>query len=207
MSTPRWVWRYIPAASTWLNWRSFPAMPRSAIWAIGLFSTVFIVHSLSPISSMFDSRWTIPVALSLLDRGDTNIDEYSALIEQDQHYAVECVEADGTISFGTCRSGHYHNWYPVAVPVIASPVVFGLRKAVMRLSPMLARFVHPEGMPVRAAFLAGDFIGSRTLVEIVVASFFVALTSVVMFFIGRLYLPAPYATFLALMFAFATSAW
>src|SRR6266566_6799587 len=111
-------------------------MLRSAIWAAGLFSIVFVVHSLSPISSMFDSRWTIPVALSMLDRGDTNLDEYPALIEQDGHYAVECVEADGTLSFGTCHNGHYYNWYPVAVPVIASPVVFGLRKAMLLLSPL-----------------------------------------------------------------------
>ena len=185
---------------------TFTLKMRSAVWAAALFFIVFVVHSLCPIGSMFDSRWTIPVALSLLDRGDTNIDEYRALIEKDEYYAVECVESGRTISFGKCK-GHYYNWYPVAVPVLASPVVFTLRKAVLFLSPLLARFADPALTPVRYAFVTGDFIGSRPLVEIVVASFFVALTTVVIFFTGRLFLPDSYSAFLALIFAFATSAW
>ena len=180
---------------------------RSAVWAALLFFVVFFVHSLCPIGSMFDSRWTIPVALSLLDRGDTNLDEYSALIEKDDHYAVECVEPDGTLSFGTCKNGHYYNWYPVAVPVMASPAVFVLRKLTLLFSPLLIRFADPALTPVRFAFATGDFIDSRPLVEIVVASFFVALTTVVIFFTGRLFLPDSYSAFLALIFAFATPAW
>jgi len=179
---------------------------RSAVWAAALFFIVFFVHSLCPVGSMSDSRWTIPVALSLLDRGDTNLDEYSALIEKDDHYGVECVESGGAASFGKC-SGHYYNWYPVAVPVLASPVVFALRKMVLLLSPLLRRFADPALAPIRFAFLTGDFIGGRSLVEVVAASFFVALTTVVIFFIGRLFLPDSYSAFLALIFAFATSAW
>jgi hypothetical protein len=142
---------------------------------------------------MFDSRWTIPVALSLLDRGDTNLDEYAALIEQDRYYAVERV------------NGHYYNLFPVAVPVLAAPFVSGLRKAAPVFAPVLAK--APGGGPVRDAFLAGDFLNSRTLVEVIIASFFVAITSVVIFLIGRMFLPRPYAVLLALIFAFATSAW
>ena len=41
---------------------------RSAIWAAALFCVVFIIDSLCPVSTSFDSRWTIPVALSLIDR-------------------------------------------------------------------------------------------------------------------------------------------
>jgi hypothetical protein len=179
---------------------------RSAVRAAALFFIVFFAHSFCPIGSMFDSRWTIPVALSLLDRGDTNLDEYSALIEKDDHYAVECVQPDGTASFGKCN-GHYYNWYPVAVPVMASPVVFALRKVVLLFSPLLLRFANPALTPERFGFLTGDFIRGRSLVEIVVGSFFVALTTVVIFFTGRLFLPDSYSVFLALIFAFATSAW
>jgi hypothetical protein len=155
---------------------------------------------------MFDSRWTIPVALSLLDRGDTNLDEYGALIEQDRGYGVQCVAAHGAIEpGGTCRDGHYYNVFPVAVPLVAAPLVFTLRKVAPLLAPVLSKV--PGGGPVRAAFLAGDFLNSRPLVEVVIASFFVALTTVLMFFIGRIFLPDPYSAFLALIFAFATSAW
>src|SRR5437879_5683562 len=111
----------------------------SALWAAALFAIVFFVHSHCPIATLYDSRWTIPVALSLLDRGDTNLDEYPELIEQERHYAVECVEADGALSLrGICRNGHYYNWYPVAVPVMAAPLVFGLRKAVSLAPPLWA---------------------------------------------------------------------
>ena len=37
---------------------------RSAIWAAALFTIVFTIDALCPVSTMFDSRWTIPVALS-----------------------------------------------------------------------------------------------------------------------------------------------
>src|SRR6266481_524238 len=127
---------------------------RKAIWAAALFTIVFTIDALCPVSTMFDSRWTIPVALSLLDHGDTNLDEYHDLIEREQHYAVECVEADGAISLGNCN-WHYYNWYPVAVPVLASPLVFGLRKIVLLFAPLLAHFVNTS-IPVVAAFLAGD---------------------------------------------------
>ncbi len=179
---------------------------RRAIWAAALFTIVFTIDALCPVSTMFDSRWTIPVALSLLDHRDTNLDEYHDLIEREQHYAVECVEADGAISLGNCN-GHYYNWYPVAVPVMASPVVFALRRVVLLLSPLLTRFADPALAPIRFAFLTGDFVGGRSLVELVAASFFVALTTVVIFGAGRLFLPDSYSAFLALIFAFATSAW
>src|SRR4051812_13622348 len=179
---------------------------RNAIWAAALFCLVFAIDSLCPVSNSFDSRWTIPVAISLLDRGDTNLDEYHDLIEHDEHYAVDCVQANGTITNGNC-DGHYYNWYPVAVPLIATPLVFAMRKAVLLFSPLLARFANPALTPVRSAFLTGDFTSSRALVEIIAGSFFVALTSVVMFFIGRLFLPPVWSATLAVIFAFATPAW
>jgi len=82
-----------------------------------------------------------------------------------------------------------------------------LRKATALFSPLLTRFTNPAVTPERYAFVTGDFMGSRPIVEIVVASFFVALTTAVIFFIGRLSLTNSYSAFLALIFAFATSAW
>jgi hypothetical protein len=177
---------------------------RSGIWATALLLVTFIVQALSPISTSFDSRWTIPTAISLLDRGDTNLDEYSALIAKDHDYSLECVNADGTlVREGLCQ-GHYYGWYPVAVPMLAAPVVFALRAAPVRLREWLTGPMLPAE---RTAFLAGDFIRCKERVEVVAASFFVALTAVVVFLIGRLFLPDSYSAFLALIFAFATSAW
>jgi hypothetical protein len=162
---------------------------RSASWTAAVFAIVFLVDASCPVVSSFDSRWTIPVALSLLDHGDTNLDEYAATIDPADH-TIERV------------NGHYYNWYPVTVPVLAAPIVFGLRKAAPLLHAIL-----PNGGPIRAAFLNGDFLVSRTLVEVLTASVFVALTSVVVFFIGRLFLHAPCSALLSMIFAFGTSAW
>ena len=144
--------------------------------------------------------------LSILDHGDTNLDEFSALIAKEHDYSLECINADGTlIRWALCPGGHYYGWYPVAVPNLAAPIVWTLRAAPTRLREWLADLTMiPQE---RTAFLAGDFIGIRGKVEVLVASFFVGLTTVVIFLIGRLTLPNPYSALLALCFAFATSAW
>lgn len=188
----------------------------SYAWAAGLFATVLLIDVLCPVSVSFDSRWTVPVVLNLLDRGTTHVDEYVTPTKDPGYarlpglfidYAIECVTPDGRILRAQpCTSGHYYNWYPTAVPVLASPVVFGLRGGLRILSPVL-RLVRPHTTPVLSAFLARDFINSRGFVEVVVASFFVALTTVVIFFVGRLYLPDSYSAVLAMAFAFATPAW
>jgi hypothetical protein len=47
-----------------------------AAWATGLFAIVFLVDVLSPISTSFDSRWSVPAALSLLDHRAADVDNY-----------------------------------------------------------------------------------------------------------------------------------
>ena len=42
-----------------------------------VFSVVAGVHGVSPVGASYDSRWTVPVVVSLMERGDTDIDEYS----------------------------------------------------------------------------------------------------------------------------------
>jgi hypothetical protein len=127
------------------------------------------------------------------------------LLAKDHDYSLECVNPDGSIIRATlCPGGHYYNYYPVAVPLLAAPVVWALRAAPAGVREWLALTMIPQA---RAAFLAGDFISVRGKVEVLVASLFVALTTVVIFLIGGLILPNRYAAFLALCFAFATSAW
>jgi len=179
---------------------------RSAIWASLLLLLTFVIDSVCPVTTSLDSRWTIPTAISLLDRGDANLDEYPDLIDKNHDYSLECVDVDGTlVRAGLCREGsHYYSWYPVAVPILAAPVAGALRAAPTQLREWLAVGMFP---PERAAFLAGDFINCRARVEVLVASFIVALSTVVIFLIGRLSLPDSYSALLALIFAFATSAW
>ena len=112
------------------------------------------MDALCPVASSFDSRWTVPVAVSLIDRGDSNLDEYTAFIEPGD-YAFEYV------------NGHYYNLYPITVSVMAAPIVLAMRRPAPLLSPILTRL--PNGGPIRDAFLRGDFLNSRTLVEVLTA--------------------------------------
>ena len=109
--------------------------------------------------------------MSLLDHGTTNVDEYVTTTKDPSNarfpelyldYSIECVASDETISQGeVCSPGHYYNWYPAAVPVLASPIVLGLRQGVQILSPLLVNVVGAHSAPVPQAFVGGDFIKSR----------------------------------------------
>ena len=91
------------------------------------------MHGLSPNWVSNDSRWTIFVAQSLLDRRDVNIDEYPEWMARYKYYSVECVAPEGRVIFpvagaSDCPTGsHYYSWYPVAVSVLAAPLVAVMR--------------------------------------------------------------------------------
>jgi hypothetical protein len=175
-----------------------------------VFAAVLAAHSLSPVLTSGDSRWTVLVALSLLERGDTNLDEYLDLVRESGYYGVECVQ-DGSVlrgaAMGDCSGGHIYNWYPVGVPLMAAPVVLGIRAALSVASPALAGLGTSGRRPILDAFLRGDLVGGRAAVEMIAASWIVALAAAVLFLTARRFLPARPAAALALLFAFATPAW
>ncbi len=175
-----------------------------------VFAAVFLAHALSPVLTSGDSRWTVLVALSLLERGDTNLDEYLDLVRESGYYGVECVQAGKTVqgaAMGACAGGHIYNWYPVGVPLMAAPVVLGLRGALDVISPALASWSTSGRRPILDAFLRGDLVGGRAAVEMIAASLLVALAAAVIVLTARRYLPPMHAAALALLFASATPAW
>jgi len=178
--------------------------------AAAVFGFVFFVHALSPALTSGDSRWTVPVALSLLERGDTNLDEYLDLIRENGYYAAECVRPPDAVAgpaMGDCAGGHIYNRYPIGVPVLAAPVVFAIRVSLDLAEPWLARPALFGIHPIIDAFLRADLIGSRALVEMLVASFFIALAAALMALTAGRFLAVRRAVGLALVFAFATPAW
>lgn len=170
----------------------------------------FIGHCLSPRLTSGDSRWTVPVALSLLDRRDADLNEYLDLIKAEQYYGVECVQRDRVLrgaEMGDCRGGHIYNWYPIGVPVLATPFVAALRFVTKALSPLAGDLPLANWHPILGAFLRGDLVGGRALAEMVIASGFVALTTLVLYSTASLFLPSGHSAALALVFAYATPAW
>ena len=149
---------------------------KDALAAIAVFVIVLTAHALSPNATPFDSRWTIPIALSILHERNTNLDEYLPLLERDQFYAIECILPDGRRVFpvrsaADCPGGHFYNFYPVAVPALVAPAVLALEKGIA------AAQLAPAGSDFRRAFLTGDLVGGSMIAELLIASLIVALAS------------------------------
>src|SRR5262245_39022246 len=64
------------AADTADRRRRRPARPGALALAAGVFVVVLVVHARSPVTTVTDSVWVVPTALSLLDEHDADLDEY-----------------------------------------------------------------------------------------------------------------------------------
>ena len=181
---------------------------RDRRWAIGVFVVVFATHAASPVATSADSRWTVPIALSLWERGDLNLDEYPAQLRQHKYAGTQCIAQTGESTIhgpSNCAEGHWYTLYPAAGPILASPFVYALGESMQSVVPLISGF--RTGRPMLDAFLSADLLNGYGIVEVIVASLFVALTAAVMFLIIRRYVSAGAALALAGVFAYATPAW
>jgi hypothetical protein len=180
---------------------------RTAALVFCLCSVVYVV---SPNVTSFDSRWTVHTALSLLHHGDVDLDEYLPLLERDRFYGIECVTATkartyGLTSASQCPAGHYYNFYPVAVPMMAAPALFAFERGLAAAQPLIRPLIPhlPEklrrDMPRR--FLEGDMVGGAPVAEVVIASWITALS------VALMYLSVGQSLAIAGLCAFATPAW
>lgn len=147
---------------------------------------------------------------SMVDRHDVNLDEIAPAIEAEHYYAAECVSLRGeayTLQIQNCADGHLYSWYPIGGPLLATPLFIAMRWILHLLQPLLVH-IEPHVHPVIASFLRAEMTGpAHVIVEAVIASFLVALTAVLLYFIARRDLEPRRAALLAWIFAFATSAW
>jgi hypothetical protein len=196
-----------------VSMRTLRADLRMAAIVFCLCSVVYVV---SPNATSFDSRWTIPTALSLLHHGDVNLDEYLPLLVRDGFYHIECVTVTKARTFpltdaSQCPAGHYYNFYPVAVAIIAAPAVFVLEHGLAAAQPLIRPLVPylpgqlRRDMPRR--FLEGDLLGGAPVAEIVIASWITALPVALMYLVAREFLGTPQSLAIAGLCAFATPAW
>lgn len=127
-----------------------------------------------------DTRWYIPVALSLIEEGNNNLDEYRDIMTS-RDYAV--------MRYG----GHLYNFFPIGPSLIAVPFVYALdRLGVHVLDVSVADYIRRQD-PWR--------------IESLIAVCIVALTVVVIYRLARLFLDPARAVLIALLFAYATSTW
>jgi hypothetical protein len=172
--------------------------PSNAIPAF-LFAAVFLCYLPPGNMGCADSMWSIPTAVSLVDHGDPDLDEYLPLLQaRDFHYSIAV-------------GAHRYTIYPLGASIIAVPGVILLRPiaaGVMTFAPRLwswlATVTNARGCP---AVQGEPIIALHSWSEHLIASAIVAVAAVVMYLIAAGDLPVPMAIALALLFAFGTPAW
>ncbi len=180
------------------------------VLCIGLFFVTWIFHSTSRVWTSTDSRWTIPTAVSIIDDHTARLDKYVTLIEQNNFYAIDCVVGKTQIrpltSLAQCPGRQFYNFYPIGIPVLAVPEVYVIRRlaSAVNATPWISRFVKN---PYRRRLIDGDLVYAHALVEVLIASFWIAVSTVMIYFTSRNYLGAKRSVTLALVFAFCTPAW
>jgi len=154
-------------------------------WAF-LFLVVFIVH-FRGLATIYDSRWTIYTSLSIIRQGNIDLDEYASVIP-DGDYRVQSL------------NGHLYSKYPIGVPLLAVPFVL-VADRLWSISSGLD--LNGRLQPYSSDDLPQELI----ILEVFIASFVVALTSVLIYVLAGWYLNRGHALLVAVVFAFCTPAW
>lgn len=161
------------------NCRPIPPFLKSAGMGAGIFLCVFLTHFVgSKIATPFDSKWTLYTALSIIQEGNTDLDEYQQIVKARLHDSIERID------------GHLYSIYPVGTVLMAVPFVFVIETFLKNaLNLDLANVIHGN-------------------LEICIAALLVALCAVLVYFISAVLVGnRPSALLLAFIFAFGTAAW
>lgn len=149
---------------------------------------VLVIAGLSPVITVYDSRWTIPTAVSVERHGDLNLDEYGGAIAYNDRYAIQTV------------NGHEYDVFPWGTAVLLTPVVFVADKAASIVGIDLQRYADD-------ARQTGKEQRVLRLLEHALASVLVAITAAFIFLTARELASRRNAFIAAAIFAFGTSAW
>ncbi len=167
-----------------------------------VFLLTFLYHATSPVAQQGDSRWTVYTAISLLREGNLDLNEYPRQIEASGFYAIECVTGNQRRypiqSLAECPGGRLYHFYPVSISLLALPLI-AVQLGVLQLLPAL-----PVAHPVLKAYLQADPTTGSPIFEIVAASFFAALATLLLYAAARRHLTPRAALFAAFLFAACT---
>lgn len=156
--------------------------PAVGLWLLAVGLLVLLVHAKSPVVTSSDSRWFVPVALSLIHEGDVDLDEFAARIEADRDYAIRRVD------------GHAYNLFPIGTALVALPLVWLLEQVIRETTGV--------------AFLAASIARPQEAAEQLIASVVVALAAMLIFLLAYQHLASlRWALLPTAVFAFASPAW
>ncbi len=163
-----------------------------------VFCIVFLVYISSPIMTSSDSRWSIHTSMSILKEGNTDLNEYKQIIEDNSYYAIEEID------------GRYYMKFPVGVSLLAVPFVAVadvIFDPLMASVPVLKNEFKEKSTEHGRHVDKLQLIHLYPVVELVIASFFCALAAVIIFLTARVRLSPLSALVVVFIFAFCTSSW
>ena len=171
-----------------------------------------MTHALSPIGTSSDSRWNVPLILSLLSEGNTDLDEFAPDLREHRYLGIQCVDAQHRATWpspetGCPAGGHAYYSYPLGTSVLAAPVMAAMDACLRVLGPVALGVAGPRLTPMERQFAGRQYLKCFGIVELVLASFFIAVATVLIFLTARLFLHSGGAVLLAILFAYATPAW
>ena len=143
-----------------------------------VFLPVFVAYTLERNYQYGDSYWSTYTAMSIIREGNTDLDEYSDAVHGKDNYGVLTL------------NNHIYSGFPIGASIIALPPLF--------LANALDNDYH--------TYFTDNF-SVVVATEEAIAAFIVAMTAVVIFLIGELFLKKRYALVLVFIFSFCTSAW
>lgn len=161
--------------------------PSMILWVTAtlVFSIVFFTHYMSPVLQRSDSWWVLHTSMSIIREGNLDLDEYKATAAQ---------TATGSSYNLDKINGSTFMRYPVGSSILAIPFVYIVD---VGGGHKLSRDLNSsQGSPP-----------SIKTAEKLSASFYVALSTVIIFLISRISLGNWYALAPSFIFAFCTAAW
>ncbi|WP_233261666.1 hypothetical protein [Vitiosangium sp. GDMCC 1.1324] len=175
------------------------ASSRPRVWRerVLLFAAFFALLAAFPVGTPFDSKLTLPTAVSLLREGNIDLDEYAPTFEKYRHGLYEV-------------NGHVYNFFPLGPSLAALPLVV-LTDVFVRVCEPLGG-IHPRFAQAlerwRSLYDATGAIDLERWNEPqrYMASVMVALAGVVMYSLGTLKLSRWRALLLATVFVMCTPA-
>lgn len=170
-----------PPGDSGPGWPAPPAKGKYETLLVVLFCILQLTLYLKDnVYTSFDSGWTVPLAYSILEEGNTDLDEYREMVPPGD-YRVITVD------------GHLRSYYPVAPALAALPPI------------ALIKYVARKALGIRIEKQRNAHDHGR--LERMLGSLVVVFATYLLYRLARRQLGIGMALLLVSAFAFATSAW
>jgi len=162
-----------------------------------IFIIVLVSHFFSPNITSGDSVYSIHTAVSIIKEHNIDLNEYEEIIKtkKNQRYCVKQLD------------GHYYYSYPLGVSFLSVPFVYLTDKILpylMDFFPSCEKYIRNRG---NLEFGPINSITAHSIVEVFIASIFVALTALCIYFNAKNSLDVKSSLLIVFIFAFCTPAW